>query len=272
MPRRMPALFVSHGAAILTMDPRQATHRALVELGTRVRGWRPAAILVLSAHDVRPAFTVGSAPIVHMVEDHPAARGRRWSAPGHAELATQVLARIGAAGLRAADGAPVLDHGAWVPLSLFFPGGDVPVVTLSLSQGLAPEEHLGLGRAVVALRDQGVLVLASGGATHNQAQFRRGFLAGAAPGEVAGFSRRFDDWLVDVAQRPRADRDAALLAAPAHVDFLSAHPTIDHWLPMLFAAGAAGDDAGVPLVRGFQHSLSMTAIGFGAPPGSSRDS
>lgn len=264
--RRMPALFVSHGAATLTMDEREATHRSLIELGSRVRAWRPEAVLVLSAHDLRPAFTVGSAPVVHMIEDHPAAQGRSWSAPGHEELAAQVLARVRTGGLRASSGVPILDHGAWIPLSLFFPAGDVPVVTLSMSRRLIPEEHLGLGRAVAALRDQGVLIIGSGGATHNQAQFRRGFLARAASADAAGFSRRFDDWLVDVVQKPRQDRDAALLAASEHVDFLPAHPTLDHWLPMLFAAGAAGDDTGMPLVRGFQHSLSMTTIGFGAPP------
>jgi 4,5-DOPA dioxygenase extradiol len=262
----MPALFVSHGAATLTMDEREATHRSLVELGAQVRAWRPEAVLVLSAHDVRPAFTVGSAPAVEMIQDHPAAQGRRWSAPGHEQLAAQVLARIQTAGLRASSGAPVLDHGAWVPLSLLFPAGDVPVVTLSLSRRLVPGEHLALGHAVAALRDHGVLIIGSGGATHNQNHFRRGFLARAAAGDAAGFSRRFDDWLVDVVQRPRQERDAALLAAPEHADFPAAHPSLDHWLPVLFAAGAAGDDTGAPLVRGFQHSLSMTAIGFGAPP------
>lgn len=262
----LPVLFVSHGAATLTMDPTQPTHHRLLELGAMVRAWRPRSILVISAHDVRSTLTVAASPVISMIQDHPAASGHRWSAPGDVALAKQAKAYLALAGLGVQDGEPELDHGAWAPLSLLFPQGQVPLATLSLASSFEPRHHLRAGAALTPLREQGVLILASGGLTHNQRVFRQGYFSGVpSDQQVQPFSERFDAWVKAQLELPAAARQASLLEAQAHPDFAQAHPSLDHWLPLIVALGAAGDAPSRLLVGGFQHSLSMSAFSFGAP-------
>lgn len=259
----MPVLFLSHGAAALTMDPTDPTNRWLRAYGDDLRALRPRAVLVCSGHDVRTTFTLGAADRVSMLNDHPAAAGRRWSAPGSRELADAARARINAAGLRVAVGHPALDHGAWVPLSTLFPLGEVPVVTLSLAEGEDARTHHALGAALAPLRRDGVLIVTSGGATHSQATFRRRYFAGEDPRDTEPFSATFDHWLEGVLTADPTARAAGLLGAPSHSAYAQAHPTLDHFLPLLVASGAAGDDSGVRIHGGFQHALSMAAYRFG---------
>ncbi len=259
----MPVLFVSHGAATLTMQPEDPTHTWLRAYGEEVRALRPKAVLVCSGHDLRPTFTLGSADRVSMMNDHPAAAGRRWSAPGSPGLAEAARGRVHAAGLPAVVGRPDLDHGAWVPLSILFPDGDVPVVTVSLAAGADAQTHHLLGAALASLRSEGVFVLASGGATHSQATFRRRYFAGEDPRDTEPFSTQFDSWLEGALTADPASRLAALLQAPRHPAYAQAHPTLDHFLPILVASGAAGADVGARVHSGFQHALSMAAYRFG---------
>jgi 4,5-DOPA dioxygenase extradiol len=118
---------------------------------------------------------------------------------------------------------------------------------------------LRVGRALAPLREEGVLILATGSATHNLSRIGRG----EVPPEWA---REFDEWLF------RKISDGALeelldyrrLAPHAAV----AHPTDEHLLPLFVAMGAgAGESAarGRSLHRGWTWgSLSMAAYGFGS--------
>lgn len=259
----LPVLFVSHGAATLTMDPTDPTHRWMVAFGEIVRSWQPSAVLVCSGHDVRPTFTFGGARRVPMLMDHPAGAGMTWEAPGSQDLAKSARDHVRAAGIRAEFGAPRLDHGAWVPLKLLFPAGDVPVVTVSLAAEADAAAHLALGRALAPVLEQGVLLLASGGATHDQATFRRRYFAGLDPRGTEPFSTRFDGWLESILTGDPMRRDSALATASTHNDYVRAHPTPDHFLPLLVASGAAGTRIGARLHTGFQHALSMAAYRFG---------
>jgi 4,5-DOPA dioxygenase extradiol len=253
---------VSHGAATLTVRDDDPTGLALRRAGGLLQGSR--AVVILSAHDARGALTVGSAARVPLYADHPAAAGRSWVAPGDEQLADALLGRLTGEGLTAQKGQPRLDHGAWVPLMALDPSGSRPVVTLSLDPGLDPERHLRIGRAVAALRREGVGVITSGGLTHNQAEFRRRWFAGAPVEATTPASARFEAWALEVLAEPGEARTRALLAAPQHPDFGWCHPTLDHWLPTLVAVGAAEGAPGTVLHRGFQHALSTALLAFGA--------
>jgi 4,5-DOPA dioxygenase extradiol len=258
---RAPALFVSHGAATLTTRAGDPLDLALRSAGSTLGSAR--AWVVVSAHDVRVETTIGVAPTLAMWNDHPAARGLAWQARGAMDVADALARLLSSAGIEARAGEPLLDHGAWVPLRALDPAATRPVVTLSLHEGLDPGFHSRLGRALTALRDDGVALLASGGLTHNQQEFRRGYLAGEHEATVAEPSARFDAWARAVLSTPGPARSEALLRASAHRDFAWCHPTLEHWLPLLVAAGSADGEPGVVLHRGYQHSLSTALVGFG---------
>ena len=151
-----------------------------------------------------------------------------------------------------------LDHGAWEPLMLMYPEAEVPVVQLSLQAGVDAAAHYKIGRALAPLRAAGVLILASGTAVHNLAEWR------ADGDSTPVWARRFDDWLADAITR--GDHQAVVGYRKGAPDAAQAHPSEEHFLPLPLAMGAGGPEARARVLhRGFSHgSLSMAAFAFEA--------
>ena len=264
---RCPAMFVGHGAAVLTTSPSDATHGFLAGFAATVDAWRPRAIVVVSAHYIASPLRVTGPGDLATIHDHPARTvyGYRYPGRGDEALTRRLLDTLDASGSAGAiDAGRGLDNGAWVPLSLLRPGGDLPVAQVSLPARLDVAESVALGSALSVLRSEGVLLLGSGGLTHHQGVFREGYFAGSDPNEAPAFSRAFDAWASSsvTSTRGRA-RVEALAAFEAQSDARLAHPTIEHFLPLLVLAGAAGDDAATKVFEGYQHGLSTSAIRFG---------
>lgn len=232
----LPTLFVSHGAPTLALQDAPA-RRFLQDLGAALP--RPRAIVVATAHWETAQPRVGAAPHPATVHDFgrfdPRLFEMRYEAPGAPDLAEQVSDLLRAAGFASeADAGQGLDHGAWVPLSLMYPGADVPVVPLSVQPRSGPAHHWQVGRALASLRAEGVLVLGSGSFTHDLGRFRGRALDEATPDDVAAFAGWFDAALTE-------GRLDDLLRYRARAPFAAEnHPTEEHLLPLYIALGAAG--------------------------------
>lgn len=257
----IPAVFVSHGAPTLAIE-RNDTVEFLKRLGGQLG--KPTAILCVSAHwnTESPAVSGAERPeTIHDFGGFPDELYRmRYSAPGAPDVARRVQRLLGDAGLACTiSPGRGLDHGAWVPLKLMYPEADVPVTQLSVQPSLGTEHHVRLGRALAPLREEGVLILATGSATHNLSKIGRGDV----PPEWA---REFDEWLFRKIKEGALDEllDYRRLAPHASV----AHPTDEHLLPLFVAMGAGAGEAfglGRSLHRGWTWgSLSMAAYGFGS--------
>jgi 4,5-DOPA dioxygenase extradiol len=165
----------------------------------------------------------------------PALYQLQYPAPGAPALAQEVLTMLQAAGLAAqGDAQRPFDHGAWVPLMHLFPEADLSVVQVALPMGAGPAEVFAMGAALRGLRSQGVLVMGSGSMTHNLAEF----FGGAR--EPAPYVLEFSRWIESALQR--GDLNALLNYRSLAPHAERAHPTEDHFLPLFFALGAAGDD------------------------------
>jgi aromatic ring-opening dioxygenase catalytic subunit (LigB family) len=245
MSSRLPVHFISHGGGPWSFmnDPSRAAYArleaALADI-PRNLGAPPAAILMISAHWEEPEFTLTSHPLPPMIYDYggfPDYTYRiRYDAPGDPALAARVKALIEAAGMPARlDPDRGFDHGAFTPLHVMYPDANVPVVQLSLKQGLDPLAHLALGRALAPLRATNVLIVGSGLSYHNLRQF-------FTP-RAYGPSREFDAWLngVLLGGSP-ADRDKLLADWETAPSARAAHPREEHLIPLMVAAGAAGAD------------------------------
>ena len=249
----MPALFVSHGAPTTALEQDGAFARSLRAFAARIP--RPRAVAIVSAHWQDRGVQVGSSARPPLLYDFggfaDALYQVKYPCPGAPELARRIAALVPGAKLNETRG---LDHGAWTPLVLMLPAADIPVVQISLPYGASREQLLALGHALSPLRDEGVLLLGSGGAVHN---LRRVDLS-SEDAPVAPWAKEFDEWLrtaldaldVDLAQAPNGRM---------------AQPTPEHFDPVYVVLGAArpGERA-VTVFEGFQYgTLSMRSFAVG---------
>ncbi len=257
---RMPVLFIGHGSPMNAIEDNEWS-RAFRAVAATIP--KPRAVLVVSAHWFVPGtlLTADERPAtIHDFSGFPRELAElRYPAPGDPELANRVVGLIGA-GRAALSGAWGLDHGAWSVLRHLFPDAATPIVQLSMDDQAEPADHLALGRALAPLRDDGVLILGSGNITHNLRTFmeasRRGDVS--TPDWAAGFDG-------DVATALTQHDDAYLTSALDSERGRICHPSPDHYLPLLYAAGAADrrDRVSFPITGFAGGSLSMRAVRFG---------
>lgn len=270
----MPTLFISHGAPTFALQPGLAGAQ-LRAIGQALHsGPRPEAVLVVSPHWMTRDIRVTTHPQPPTIHDFggfdPALYQLTYPAAGHAGWAETALELLRQGGWQAqADARRGFDHGAWVPLMHLFPQADVPVIQVSMPASLNGESALALGRALHPLTHEGVLIIGSGSLTHNLYEVR---FAHQHPDEVLpepdeeAYVGEFSRW---VDQTLRAG-DHPLLARTMAVapSAQRAHPTAEHYWPLLVAAGAAGADAPVQRIDGgVTHGvISMTSYLFGQDP------
>ncbi len=251
---RMPVLFIAHGApdVLLRADPVLADWRAVTASLPR-----PARILVISAHWDAPRHRVSGnrdRETLHDFAGFPAALyDYRYAPPADVAWAERLAHRLGLEARHERG----LDHGAWVPLLAVYPAADIPVSLLSVASRLGSEAHLALGRQLAPLREEGVLILASGGIVHNlrRLDWRQPF---GAP----------EPWAVAFLQAVEArlrQGDRASLAEPTRLPGGRwAVPTAEHYLPLLVACGAAGDEPVQPFAAQWRYrNLSQHGYRFG---------
>ena len=151
------------------------------------------------------------------------------SAPGVAAAAAALLRDQGLP--VELDPARGFDHGVFVPMKVAFPDASIPVVEMSVERGLDPKLHIAAGRALASLRDEGVLIVGSGMSFHDLRAF--------GDKRFTRVSQAFDEWLTLTLMQSgdvRADRLARWADAPGAQ---AAHPTSEHLIPLMVAAGAS---------------------------------
>lgn len=227
----LPSLFVSHGAPPTLDDPVW-----LDDLHTWARSLpKPRAIVVVSAHwENAPLAISGSKAGTPLYYDfggfHPRYYTLQYATPDATALAHQVAGTL-------ADATPLhqhvnrgLDHGAFIPLMAMYPAADVPVVQLSMPS-LDPAALLSLGARLRQLREEGVLVIGSGFMTHSFAVMRNP--------DLAGHLADFDAWAADAIASGDVDSLIDYRHKAPHARI--AHPTADHFVPLLLTLGASTD-------------------------------
>jgi 4,5-DOPA dioxygenase extradiol len=259
----MPVLFIGHGSPMNAIDDN-AWSRGFKALGELLP--EPKVILSVSAHwyVAGTAVTDNAHPeTIHDFGGFPDELFQmQYPAPGSIDLARRVVRLLGEnrASLRSDWG---LDHGTWSVLHHMRPAADIPVVQLSIDADLAPAGHLALGRELAPLRDEGVLILGSGNVTHNLRHAMRSYRTGEF--STPAWATQFDADAQRAMERHDGD---ALVRAVATDHGRMSHPSLDHYLPMLYALGAATDSDSVKFpIQGFDAgSLSMRSALFGGRP------
>ena len=260
MAERFPALFVSHGAPSLPVEQSEA-REFLSGLGKSLG--KPQAILVVSAHWESGEAAVGAVQLPQTIHDFfgfPEELYRlEYNAPGAPVLAARVAMLLERSGIAThLNPTRGLDHGAWVPLLLMYPAADIPVAQIAVQPERDTRHHYRLGEALRGLRNEGVLVLGSGGATHNLREFGRHARNAPPPDWVV----EFQEWLARTIERGEQDELLDYRKRAPHA--ARNHPSEEHFLP-IFAAAGAGEPgvAGRRIHRSYSYGiLAMDAYRF----------
>ncbi|MFD2262060.1 DODA-type extradiol aromatic ring-opening family dioxygenase [Lacibacterium aquatile] len=226
----MPTLFVSHGSPMMPLEDIPAK-RFLAGLATTLP--RPTAILSVSAHWETETPEVSAVAQPETIHDFygfpPALYALQYPAPGAPALAQRVAELTGAA----IDPIRGLDHGAWTPLLLAYPDADVPVTQVSIQPHAGPAHQYALGEALRPLRDEGVLIVASGGISHNLREWFRG-----APGSgPRPWMSEFTEWMAEHLET--RDDEAVIDYRQRAPHAAQNHPRDEHFQPLHVALGAA---------------------------------
>ena len=261
---KAPALFISHGAPTFALEPG-LLGPALVTLGQQLSGAKTVkAVLVVSPHWQTRNVTVMTTSVPETVHDFggfPAPLyDLQYPVVGHPQLAAEVSLLLSQAGWAVGvDERRGLDHGAWVPLRHLLPNAGIPVFQVSMPMDLDTVSAFELGKALAPIRESGVMIVASGSMTHNLYEFQH---SGAVEQD---YVVEFTHWirqavtshniegLLDYRQRaPHAQR---------------AHPTEEHFLPLLVALGARSDGEATQIIDGGVTNgvLSMESYAWGVP-------
>lgn len=238
---RMPVIFLGHGSPMNAIEDNEY-RRSWQALGTEfgVKWPKPQLIVCVSAHWLTSGWWLTAMAQPKTIPDFggfpQALFDQQYPAPGFPAAAQEI-----SMGLQQPDSAqPVsldlqewgLDHGAWSVLKPMFPQADIPVIQLSMDYSRPPAEHYALGLQLKGLRDQGVLIVGSGNIVHNL----RTMQMNAAPHQAYDWALEFDQTMADYLQQGNhaAVQDFQSLGAIAR----QSHPTHEHFLPLLYTAGA----------------------------------
>ncbi len=257
MTERMPTIFIGHGSPMNAIEDNEFTE-----------GWkmiaksipRPDAILSVSAHWFIPGTQVLSVPQPRTIHDFygfpPELYQQQYPALGDPELAKRVssLLKEYSVGLDMNWG---LDHGTWSVLRRMYPNADIPTIQLSIDYSKPPVYHFKLGQELEVLRDEGVLILGSGNLVHNL-----GAVVWNSENYEYTWAHQFEDAIKESLFN---GKESTFIDFDGLADISrKAHPSLDHYLPLLYAVGAGGlkNDPLTYNEKFIYGSISMTCFQF----------
>jgi 4,5-DOPA dioxygenase extradiol len=256
---RVSSIFVSHGAPTLLIEDLPV-RTFLKEAGQSLG--RPEAIVAFSAHSVSDRLVVSGAEKLRQVYDFWGFPSQlydvRYEPPGSPLIAESVVKLLEGAHIEVERSAQTgIDHGMWVPLSLMYPNADVPVVPVTINAHMDPQRHLEIGEALRPLQDREVLIVASGGLTHNLGQFGMYPRNGEPPEYVSAFADWAERWLT-------AGRVGDLVRWREIIPHAARnHPTPEHFIPLFVAMGAGSSRRSAALHRSYAYGvLAMDSYSF----------
>ena len=253
--RLQPAIFISHGSPMVAIESGPYQDAMAAFGATQL----PVAIAVISAHwDSGKKIRVTSASTNSLIYDFGgfprALYELQYDAPGDPELAKRIAALLSPRAV-ALDPQRGLDHGAWVPLRLMFPNANIPVVEISIPANLPPRELFAIGQSLAPLRQEGVLLMGSGGIVHNL----RTVDFAQKNGAPEQWAVDFDKWFAKAVAERNHEVIFNYEAAP---NARAAVPTPEHFVPVFVTLGAAENAKTlVNIYEGFEHrTISMRSF------------
>ncbi len=247
--KRAPAFFVGHGSPMNALQDNAFTN-SLATLGKFIP--KPKAILVISAHWYVPYTALNTNEDNELMYDMYGFPNPLYDIEYPAKNADFLIPKVQNLLSDIHIEERSLDHGVWSVLLHLFPDADIPVIQLSINSTLSMQKHFDTGKMIRELRKHGIMIIGSGNITHNLRD-----ISAKKDAPVAPWARDFDSFIKDSILHK--DYDALIHYKDRHQYSQHAHPTPEHYIPLLYIAGSSyQDDNSNFMYEGFEHgSLSM---------------
>ena len=252
--QRMPSLFLGHGSPmnlVLENDFTQALQALSLELPL------PKAIVMISAHwyTNQSAVSIASGIAYETLYDFygfpPSLYEIRYETPSNNTLSKRIATLLDMPLVERG-----LDHGAWMPLYFLYPKASIPVIQISINKNLPMPLHVKIGEQLQILRNEGMMIMASGNLTHNLGRVDF-YNIEAQPVEWA---KNVDTFIENAFTCN--DRESLVNIEAKCPDFKIAHPSIDHYLPLLYIAGTRTKEDNVKILTPLYQNASLSMKGF----------
>lgn len=252
--KRMPSLFLGHGSPMNLVLENTFTH-ALQALSQELP--LPKAILMISAHwyTNQTAISTASGIAYEMIYDFygfpPSLYDIRYESPSNNTRSKRIATLLDAPLVERG-----LDHGAWMPLYFLYPKASVPVIQLSINKNLPMSAHVEIGKKLQILRNEGVMIIGSGNLTHNLGLVDF-YNIESAP---LTWAQNVDTFIEKAFTCN--DIESLIRIEERCPDFKTAHPSIDHYLPLLYIAGTRSTEDEVKTLTPLFQNASLSMKGF----------
>lgn len=278
---RQPVMYISHGGgpcfwidSSALLGPNAFDElRHFLENFLKDLPEKPKGILMISAHWEEAVPTISTAKAPSMLYDYYGFPEHtyhlQYPAPGAPDIASKAIGLLKNAGIKTVeDNARGFDHGIFVPMLIADPNAEMPIAMMSLQRNLDPKRHIEIGRALVPLRDEGVLIIGSGNSYHSL----RAWMRGRSSNVVGDWTRRkedeasvaFDTWLNErMTTCTPAVRNDSLIHWEKAPSARACHPREEHLMPLMVASGAAGEDMGRTMLRTSIGGKAVSCFSFG---------
>ncbi|KLO95639.1 putative aromatic ring-opening dioxygenase LigB subunit [Fusarium fujikuroi] len=275
--KKAPVYFFSHGGPDVQYNTKHPVYPVLQQIGKEItQKVKPKAVVVFSAHWMgeEHAIHVNNAVDTPLIYDFYGFPDHFYKAQypnkGSPELASKIMTMLSEAGIQSYGMERGLDHGVFSGFHVaFYPETNplnVPLVQVSLFKNEDPHAHYALGRAVSALRDEGIVIIGAGMSVHNLRDMHHMFEGNTEP---LPYVVSFDNALKEALEADPAVREEKMAAICKRGDAKQAHPFMDHLMPVFIAAGAASEDWGKQIWTLHEGSFGWSQFRFGDVPSSS---
>ncbi|KAL4723435.1 hypothetical protein ACLX1H_009932 [Fusarium chlamydosporum] len=249
---KTPVYFFSHGGPDVQYNTKHPVYPVLQQIGKEItQKVKPKAVVVFSAHWMGEKNTIhiNNAVDTDLIYDFYGFPDHFYKAEypnkGSSELASKIMVMLSEAEIQSYGMKRGLDHGVFSGFHVAFNPEtnplNVPLVQVSLFKNEDPHAHYALGRAVSALRDEGIVIIGAGMSVHNLRDMHHMFEGNTEP---LPYVVSFDNALKEAVEADPAVRQERMAAVCKRADAKQAHPFMDHLMPVFIAAGAAGEDKG----------------------------
>ncbi|OZM55938.1 dioxygenase [Lottiidibacillus patelloidae] len=247
----VPSFFISHGSPTLAIEKNEYTD-ILSKIGSL---HNPKAIVLFTAHWEKRVTTIsfkedkydtihdfgGFSEELHNVT---------YPASGSVEVAAKVERLLNDHNIESdQDGVRGLDHGSWVILKHMYPEVNIPIVQVSVNPDLSPKEQFSIGAALRELANENILVIGSGGISHNLGLIKWG------QSYPEKWATEFDEWIIEQVRERKYEQLFNYDKLAPHAQL--AVPRAEHIVPLFIALGS-GDVKEKPKVM--HHSYQYATL------------